>query len=131
MAALADASSELVPGFVFEGHRSWVWSVTSHEEEGGSPESLRLVSSADDAYVCIWRGGSLRRLHHEGRVFCVKVFQDPEGLWLIASTGNFGILKVSRHGAVCRPAVSSLQDRLSQHRISTLPNDGHSMTGLC
>jgi WD40 repeat protein len=102
MAALADASSEIAPGFVFEGHRRWVWSVTSHEEGEGGPESLRLVSSSDDGYVCIWGGGSLRRLHHEGRVFCVKVFQDPEGLWLVASTGSGGVLKVSRHGAIRR-----------------------------
>jgi hypothetical protein len=58
MAALVGASSDLVPGYEFHGHTDWVWSVTSHEEEGGSPESLRLVSSSDDCYLCIWgRGG--------------------------------------------------------------------------
>jgi WD40 repeat protein len=98
MAALVGASSDLVPGYEFHGHKDWVWSVTSHEEGEGGPESLRLVSSSDDGYVCIWGGGTSRRLHHQGRVFGVKVFQDPEGLWLIASTGSGGVLKVSQLG---------------------------------
>jgi WD40 repeat protein len=98
MAALAEASPEIVPGFVFSGHEARVWCVTSHEE---GPGSLRLVSASDDGYVCIWGGGTSRRLNHEGQVFGVKVFQDPEGLWLIASTGRLGLIKVSRHGAVC------------------------------
>jgi WD40 repeat protein len=107
MAALADASSEIAPGFVFEGHRQWVWSVTSHEEGEGGPGSLRLLSSSDDGYVCIWGGTTL---HHGGRVFCVKVFQDPEGLWLVASTGSGGVLKVSRQ-AIRRLGMSLCQSR--------------------
>jgi WD40 repeat protein len=57
MAALAEASSQLVPGFVFEGHPSWVWCVTSHEEGEGGPENLRLLTSSDDGYVGIWGDG--------------------------------------------------------------------------
>jgi WD40 repeat protein len=119
MAALAEASSQLVPGFVFEGHRSWVWCVTSHEEGEGGPENLRLLTSSDDGYVCIWGDGTLRRLNHQDRVFCVKVFQDPEGLWLIASTGNLGFLKVSpTRGGMPARLQSQQIDPAQHHRIA-------------
>jgi WD40 repeat protein len=87
--------TELGPGFVFDGHTSWVWSITSV----GGGEGVQLVSSSDDGYVCIWDGQSSRRFWHGGMVFCVKVFEDPEGRLLVASTGADGYLKVSRYHA--------------------------------
>jgi WD40 repeat protein len=92
-APAAARPTELGPGFVFDGHTGWVWSITSV----GEGERVQLVSSSDDGYVCIWDGKSSRRLAHGGRVFCVKVFEDPEGRLLVASTGADGYLKVSRY----------------------------------
>jgi WD40 repeat protein len=91
-AAQADQPTVLAPASVFRGHTDCVWCVTSL----GAGEGLRLVSSSDDGHVCIWGGEVSRRLRHGGRVFCVRVLEDPEGRSLVATTGTNGVLKVSR-----------------------------------
>jgi WD40 repeat protein len=91
MAALAAQTAELAPGFIFRGHVDRVWCITSH----GEGEGFRLVSASEDTTVCIWDGESSRTLQHEDRVFCVRVFQDHEERWLVATLGADSV-KVSR-----------------------------------
>jgi WD40 repeat protein len=53
------------------------------------------VSASEDTTVCIWDGESSRTLQHEDRVSCVKVFQDHEERWLVATLGADSV-KVSQ-----------------------------------